>query len=183
MKEIGKKWPPSFLYQFPCVSSGRRWSFCVLKSMFIFSLMEKSQLCVVYYLNTTRSICILGFAYCCTFTGLRYDITYSHVAQTEQSTANGDLIHPQMRGNNDEKLPQVAEQNFFNTLSPLKPNFLSCHLSPWWKKDLKKHSCYNHWRIKLSTLSHSVSNVNHILLTWRICKVLKINVDYFCKGP
>jgi hypothetical protein len=75
--------------------------------------MEKSQLCVGYYLNTTRSVCILGFTHCCTFTGLRYDITYSHVTQAQQSTANGDLIRPQMQGNNDVKLPQVAEQNFF----------------------------------------------------------------------
>jgi hypothetical protein len=72
---------------------------------------------MLYILNTTRSICILGFTHC-TSTGLRYDITHSHVAQREQSTANGDLIRPQMQENNDEELPQVAEQNFFNTVSP-----------------------------------------------------------------
>jgi len=76
-------------------------------------MKKKSQLCVACYLNMTRSICILGFTHCCTFTGLRYDITHSHVTEGGQSTANGDLILPQMQGNNDEKIPQVAEQNFF----------------------------------------------------------------------
>jgi hypothetical protein len=113
--------------------------------------MEKSQLCVASDLNTTRSICILSLTLCCIFTGLRYDITYSHVAEAGQSTANGDLIHPQMQGYNEGKRPQVAEQIFL-ILCPLG-NLIFYHaICHRGEKRFKKHFCYNPWRIKLNTL-------------------------------
>ena len=103
-------------------------------SMFIFSLMEKSQLCVAYYLNMVRSICILGFTHCYTFAGLRYDIIFSHVAEAGQSTANGDLIYPQKQGNNGAKSPQVAEQNFFKYCVPSETQLFIMPFVPAMKK-------------------------------------------------
>jgi hypothetical protein len=42
-----------------------------------------------------------------------------------------------MQRNNDEKLPQVAQQNFFNALSPLQPQFFIMPFVPVMKKGLK----------------------------------------------